>query len=85
MMAFVLVLLVALMLAQWMLARWVGRLPYAPGCPHCHAVTGQRPAHGRLELLYARFTATAARTCTRCGWAGWMRWRLAPERVAGHR
>ena len=81
MLSIVFVLLVAGMLASWVLTRYVGRLPYAPECPHCRAVTGQRLAHGRLEHLYARMTATAVRSCTRCGWAGRMRWRLAPERV----
>ena len=82
---FALVLLVMAMLFPWMLARWVGRLPWAPECPHCRAVTGQRPADDRLEDLYARLTATAAHTCTRCGWAGRMRWRLAAERVSSRR
>lgn len=81
MLAMVLVLLVMVITVVWMLSRYVGRLPYAPECPHCWAITGQRPAHGWPEYLCERLTATAVRTCARCGWAGRMRWRLAPERV----
>jgi len=82
------VLLVAgAMASPWLLARWVGRLPYAPECPHCQTVTvtGRRRAHGPLDRVYEALTETAVRTCTRCGWAGRMRWRLAPERVGGRR
>ena len=81
------VLLLAVMAVPWVLARYLGRLPYAPECPHCSTVTvtGQRPAQGAVERAYASLTASAVRTCTRCGWAGRMRWRLAPERVRDRR
>jgi len=69
--------------APWVLARYHGRLPYAPECPHCHTVTGQLPARGALARAYEALTASAVRRCARCGWAGRMRWRLAPERVGG--
>lgn len=71
--------------APWVLGRYLGRLPYAPECPHCHTVTGQLPARGALERACAALTASAVRSCARCGWAGRMRWRLAPERVGGRR
>ena len=77
------VVLVAVALAPWLLARWVGRLPYAPECPHCRAVTGGHAPRGALDRAYERVTATAIRSCAACGWAGRMRWRLAPQRVAG--
>jgi hypothetical protein len=79
------VLLVAVVAAPWVAARYQERLPYAPECPHCHSVTGQRPAHGAFERAYEALTASAVRTCTRCGWAGRMRWRLAPGRVNDRR
>jgi hypothetical protein len=79
------VLLVAVMAVPWVLARYLGQLPYAPECPHCSTVTGQRPAQGTFERAYEALTASAVRTCTRCGWAGRMRWRLAPERVRDRR
>ena len=69
----------------WVLTRYLGRLPYAPECPHCHTVTGQLPARGALGRAYEALTASAVRSCARCGWAGRMRWRLAPERVGGRR
>ena len=80
------VLLIVVMAAPWVLTRYLGRLPYAPECPHCHTVTtGQRPARGAFERAYEALTASAVRSCTRCGWAGRMRWRLAPERVRDRR
>ena len=60
---------------------YLARLPYAPECPHCRAVTGQ-PAHaGLFDRLAGLLAATPKRTCARCGWAGRMRWRLATERA----
>ena len=79
------VLLFVVMAVPGVLTRYVGQLPYAPECPHCAAVTGQRPAHGTFERAYEALTASAVRSCTRCGWAGRMRWRLAPERVRDRR
>jgi len=81
--AMIAVLLAAAALAPWLLSRWVGRLPVAPECPHCRTVTGGHVPRGALERACARLTATAMHTCARCGWAGRMRWRLAPQRVAG--
>jgi hypothetical protein len=83
MIAVVSVPLLAVAMAPWLLARWLGRLPYAPECPHCRTVTGAQAARGRLERAYERLTATALRSCAQCGWAGRMRWRLAPQQVAG--
>lgn len=71
--------------APWVFSHYVGRLPYAPECPHCRAVTGQTPVHGLLDRVYAMLAATPVRTCGRCGWAGRMRWRLAAERARGPR
>lgn len=78
-------LIVGMAAAPWVLTRYVGRLPYAPECPHCSSVTGQRPAQGPVERAYEALTGSAVRSCTRCGWAGRMRWRLAPERVRDRR
>ena len=71
--------------APGVLTLYGGRLRCARRCPHCHTVTGQLPPRGPLERAYGALTASAVRSCTRCGWAGRMRWRLAPERVGGHR
>jgi hypothetical protein len=79
-----LVLLIGLVAGiPWMLSHYVHRLPYAPECPHCRAVTGQPRAHGFIDRACALLAATPVRTCARCGWAGRMRWRLAQERVRG--
>jgi hypothetical protein len=73
----------AMAMAPRVLAHYVGRLPYAPECPACHAVTGQSQVHGALDRLCALLAATPVRHCARCGWAGRMRWRVAPEHVRG--
>ncbi|HEV7590060.1 MAG TPA: hypothetical protein VGO40_18225 [Longimicrobium sp.] len=39
-----------------------------------------------MVVMAAPWVLTSAvRTCTRYGWAGRMRWRLAPERVSDRR
>ena len=57
------------------------RLPYAPECPHCRAVTSAHLGGGVVDRLCAMAAATPVRSCARCGWAGRMRWKLAPQRV----
>ncbi len=76
------VLMLLAVLAPLGVAHYLARLPYAPECPHCRAVTGQ-PARreGWLDRVAAMAAATPVRTCARCGWAGRMRWRLAAERA----
>jgi hypothetical protein len=66
------------------ITRYLARLPYAPECPHCRAVTSQRTVHGVIDRLCSVVTATPVRTCARCGWAGRMRWRPAWERARQH-
>jgi len=79
------VLAVVAGVTPWVVSHYLGRLPYAPECPHCRAVTRQAPAHGLADRVCAVITATPVRTCARCGWAGRMRWRLAHERARGMR
>lgn len=71
--------------APWMLSRYVGRLPVAPQCPHCRTVTVTAgiQASGALGRAYQALTSSVVRSCTRCGWAGRMRWRPAPVRMRG--
>lgn len=86
MLEMVIVLLVVMMvLVPRTLTQYVHRLPYAPECPHCHAVTGQTAAHGAIDRVCALLAATPVRHCSRCGWTGRMRWRLAHERVRDRR
>lgn len=63
--------------------RYVGRLPEAPECPGCFAVTRMAEGGWLPSFLHRRFPITAVRECTRCGWRGRMRWRWAPRRVQG--
>jgi hypothetical protein len=72
-----------LAMGPWLLASYLGRLPYAPECPQCRAVTGQHPAHTVLDRACALLSATPVRHCARCGWAGRMRWRVASEHARG--
>ena len=81
----VLVLVIGFLFTPWVVSHYVGRLPYAPECPHCRAVTAQTAAHGMLDRVCAAVAATPVRSCNRCGWAGRMRWRLAQERARGPR
>ena len=71
----------ALIAAPVLAAYYLARLPFAPECPHCRAVTSAYGAAGVLDRLCAMAAATPVRSCTRCGWAGRMRWKLAPERA----
>lgn len=82
-MTIVLLVALAAFVAPTAAAYYLGRLPYAPECPHCRAVTsGARGAGTRLDRLCALAAATPVRSCARCGWAGRMRWKLAPQRAA---
>ncbi|HEX9938550.1 MAG TPA: hypothetical protein VGB15_15540 [Longimicrobium sp.] len=77
--------LIALAATPWVASHYVGRLPYAPECPYCNAVTGQTAPHGWIDRIFATAAATPVRSCSRCGWAGRMRWRLAQERIRDRR
>jgi hypothetical protein len=58
-------------------------LPVAPRCPDCRATTRENAATTTLDRLFGEVGHASARECTRCGWAGRMRWRLAVRRTAG--
>jgi hypothetical protein len=66
------------LIASYVALRYVAALPEAPVCPTCRAVTGQPGRTTGLDRALARLGG-AARECPRCGWAGRMRWRLAPQ------
>jgi hypothetical protein len=67
-------------IVSYVAVRYVAALPEAPVCPTCRAVTGQPGRTTGLDRALARLGG-AARVCPRCGWAGRMRWRLAPQGV----
>lgn len=69
----------------WGAQHYLHRLPYAPECPRCRAVTGQPSEAGVADRFLSLLSATSLRICTRCGWAGRMRWKLAAERARGRR
>lgn len=69
--------LVALLAGVVALGHYVQRLPVAPACPCCSAVT--RVNHSGPDPLrfVPHFVATSLGECTRCGWSGRMRWKWA--------
>jgi Zn ribbon nucleic-acid-binding protein len=76
-------LLVVLCLAAPTLAWWyLQRLPFAPDCPTCRAVTRQAGDGVLADRWVMAAVAIAHRECTRCGWRGRMRWRWAPTRIS---
>ena len=81
MVATMVITLAVLLGASYLAANYLWRLPYAPECPACKSVTSQRARTSRVDGLLARRASVSARHCTRCGWSGRMRWRLAAERV----
>lgn len=83
----VLILLVALALAAPLFVlHYLCRLPEAPGCPTCRAVTceaGPRGVPSAVDRAFALVSATRVRRCTSCGWRGRMRWRWAVQKSRG--
>jgi len=82
--AFTIVVTMAVMLllgASWLAVQYLVSLPWAPECPTCKCVTSRPARTGRLDRLFAQLGGAELRQCTRCGWSGRMRWRLAAERV----
>lgn len=74
-------LLAFLVLPSLLLQVYFQRLPTAPQCPSCRAVT--RQVREWLLLWWVpSLTATSRGECTRCGWHGRMRWKWA-TRSAG--
>jgi hypothetical protein len=78
----VLCMALAVVAAPALAALYLARLPYAPECPCCRAVTTPPQGRGVLDRLGLLAAATPVRSCARCGWAGRMRWKLAPQRAA---
>jgi hypothetical protein len=78
------VLLAVVMLAvgaPFAVAQYLTRLPWAPSCPHCRAVTAQSGGGSTLDRVWVALATTPVRRCTRCGWQGRMRWRWATQRA----
>ncbi len=82
MLTIVLCLALAVVAAPGLAALYLARLPFAPECPSCRAVTSPHRGRSAVDRLVAMAAATPVRKCARCGWAGRMRWKLAPQRAA---
>jgi hypothetical protein len=59
------------------------RLPWAPSCPCCRAVTREVGSGWSALALVPSFASTSVSECGSCGWRGRMRWRWARERTEG--
>lgn len=62
---------------------YVQRLPQAPLCPDCRAVTREISRTFSLSRLLSVLAATSRGECNRCGWSGRMRWKWAARSVRG--
>lgn len=68
--------------APFLLGVYVQRLPIAPSCPSCRAVTREAELRCLGASLRSFLPATYVGECGRCGWRGRLRWRWA-TRTAG--
>lgn len=67
--------------APFLLAAYVQRLPVAPACPSCRAVTRAVDRECLAASLRSLLPSTYVGECGRCGWRGRLRWRWATRRV----
>jgi hypothetical protein len=72
-----------LVLLPGALSRYRSQLPAAPACPGCRAMTIGCPEVWLFTHVLPSLADTVRRECTRCGWRGRMRLRLAPEGAHG--
>ncbi len=63
--------------APFLVSAYVQRLPVAPGCPSCRAVTRTVERRCSTIRVPSLFAATYIGECARCGWRGRLRWRWA--------
>lgn len=75
-------LLIALPVA---LCLYLQRLPVAPACPSCRAVTREVSRGWSSLQMVPALATTFLGECTRCGWRGRMRWRWATRTVRNNR
>lgn len=68
--------------APFLVAAYVQRLPVAPACPSCRAVTRAVERECLVAPVRSLLPSTFVGECGRCGWRGRMRWRWA-TRTAG--
>ena len=68
--------------APFLLLAYVQRLPVAPACPTCRAVTRAVDRECLAGAARSLLPATYVGECGRCGWRGRLRWRWA-TRTAG--
>lgn len=67
--------------APLLVLAYIQRLPVAPACPSCRAVTREIDRSWLPLWVVQLLSTTYLGECTRCGWRGRMRWRWATRSV----
>lgn len=67
--------------APLLVLAYIQRLPVAPACPSCRAVTREIDRKWLPAWAIHLLSTTYLGECTRCGWRGRMRWRWATRSV----
>jgi hypothetical protein len=67
----------------YLLQYYIARLPAAPACPSCRAVTRETSSVWLWLDRFPSLATTYIGECNRCGWRGRLRWRWAARRVRG--
>jgi hypothetical protein len=73
-------LVLALLATPFLVQQYVARLPWAPTCPSCRAVTREVLSSWSAIQLMPSFAATSVSECGACGWRGRMKWKWAREK-----
>jgi hypothetical protein len=74
-------LVMALLASPILVQHYVARLPWAPTCPSCRAVTREVLSRWSAIELVPSFASTSVSECGVCGWRGRMKWKWARESV----
>ncbi|CAN5725233.1 hypothetical protein BH23GEM8_BH23GEM8_23250 [soil metagenome] len=73
-------LVMALLASPFLVHQYVARLPWAPTCPSCRAVTREVLSRWSAIAFVPSFASTSLSECGVCGWRGRMKWKWARER-----
>lgn len=65
----------------WLAYVGVARLPSAPQCPDCRAMTSECETRAFVTRAIPHSTPVTLRSCSRCEWKGYMQWRSASARA----
>jgi hypothetical protein len=80
-----LLLVTALLAAPYLVHQYVARLPWAPTCPSCRAVTREVLSRWSPIEFMPSLASTSLSECGVCGWRGRMKWKWARETFRGRK